>query len=121
SIAQYGLSRMYEEGEGVEENKEKALYWLTQAAEAGSVQAQYDLSRRFEREKWLTQAAEQGFIVAQYELGRSFDFDKNRKKVLYWYTKATKQGFVYAEHSGLTWMLDHEGNKEKALYWYMLY
>ncbi|MCX8596552.1 SEL1-like repeat protein, partial [Gilliamella sp. B3493] len=80
-----------------------------------------DLSRRFEREKWLTKAAEQGFIVAQYELGRSFDFDKNRKKVLYWYTKATKQGFVYAEHSGLTWMLDHEGNKEKALYWYMLY
>ncbi|MCX8627237.1 hypothetical protein J3U38_03820, partial [Gilliamella sp. B3976] len=45
-------------------------HWLTQAAEAGSVQAQYDLSERFEREKWLTKAAEQGFVVAQYDLGQ---------------------------------------------------
>ncbi|MCX8614952.1 tetratricopeptide repeat protein, partial [Gilliamella sp. B3770] len=70
SVAQYGLSRMYEEGEGVEVDKEQALHWLTQAAEAGSVQAQYDLSERFEREKWLTKAAEQGFVVAQYDLGQ---------------------------------------------------
>ncbi|MCX8596680.1 sel1 repeat family protein, partial [Gilliamella sp. B3493] len=33
---------------GVEENTEKALYWLTQAAEQGVSIAQYGLSRMYE-------------------------------------------------------------------------
>ena len=34
---------MYEEGEGVEENKEKALYWYTKAADNGDTQAMHNL------------------------------------------------------------------------------
>ncbi|MCX8607584.1 MULTISPECIES: SEL1-like repeat protein, partial [unclassified Gilliamella] len=39
--AQYNLAFMYYNGDDVEENTEKALYWLTQAAEQGVSVAQY--------------------------------------------------------------------------------
>ena len=46
--AQFNLAFMYYNGDGVEENTEKALYWLTQAAEQGGSIAQYGLSRMYD-------------------------------------------------------------------------
>jgi TPR repeat protein len=40
--AQYGLGRMYYEGEGVPQNHAEALNWYRRAAEQGYVMAQYD-------------------------------------------------------------------------------
>ena len=41
--AQYKLAGMYELGNGVEEDMDKAVYWYTKAAEQGLADAQYEL------------------------------------------------------------------------------
>ena len=41
--AQYHLALMFYNGDGVEENIEKGLYWETKAAEQGYSEAQYNL------------------------------------------------------------------------------
>ncbi|WP_416380394.1 tetratricopeptide repeat protein [Gilliamella sp. B3482] len=42
-MAQYGLSRMYEEGEGVEVDKEKALFWYKKSIDNGNTEAMHNL------------------------------------------------------------------------------
>jgi TPR repeat protein len=39
--AQYALGAMYHEGEGVDRDPERAVYWYTQAAQRGQTEAQY--------------------------------------------------------------------------------
>ncbi|WP_294911393.1 tetratricopeptide repeat protein, partial [uncultured Gilliamella sp.] len=43
SSAQYNLAFMYDDGEGIEQDKVKAAYWYTKAAEQGEANAQYNL------------------------------------------------------------------------------
>ena len=41
--AQYNLAIMYDEGDGIEQDKQKAVYWYTKAAKQGLSEAQYNL------------------------------------------------------------------------------
>ncbi|MCX8627215.1 tetratricopeptide repeat protein, partial [Gilliamella sp. B3976] len=67
--AQYNLALMYDEGEGVKESKEKAIYWYTKAAEQGVGDAQYNLA-----------------VI--YDEGEGVE--ESKEKAIYWYTKAAE-------------------------------
>ena len=43
AVAQYNLGVCYDDGEGVEQDKQKAVEWYTKAAEQGLAEAQCDL------------------------------------------------------------------------------
>ncbi|HTP65402.1 MAG TPA: tetratricopeptide repeat protein [Geobacteraceae bacterium] len=74
--AKYYLSMMYEKGDGVPQDREQSVQWLTRAAEQGLDVAQANLGLMYcagyivrqdkaEGLKWLRKAAEQGLAEAQ--------------------------------------------------------
>jgi len=78
--AQYNLAVLYEKGEGVAQDSDKALAWYQKAAEAGNVNAQYNLGLAYETGEGVAQdygkarayyekAAAQGDADAQNNLG----------------------------------------------------
>jgi TPR repeat protein len=79
--AQYELGLMYAHGQGVEQDFEEALVWVTKAAERGLAAAQYLLATRLLGESgqapqdikavwWYFRAAEQGHTRALYKMGK---------------------------------------------------
>ena len=58
---------MYYEGEGIEQDKVKAVYWFTKAAEQGLFEAQYNLT-------------------IMYNNGDGIEQDE--QKASYWYSKS---------------------------------
>ena len=42
--AQFNLALMYEKGDGIKQDKQKAFYWYKKAAEQGNAEAQYRLA-----------------------------------------------------------------------------
>ncbi|HEY8390516.1 MAG TPA: tetratricopeptide repeat protein, partial [Clostridia bacterium] len=65
---QFHLSTLYENGQGVTKDIQKAIYWNIKAAENGNIEAQYQLGYRFLRgmgveadinlaKRWITSAA----------------------------------------------------------------
>ena len=68
---------MYEKGERIEKNLEKAFYWYEKAAESGFEEAQFTLAHLYENGKGI-----------EKNLGRAF----------YWYQKAAENGNVKAEY-----------------------
>jgi len=77
---QYNLGWMYDNGEGVPQDYEKAVKWYRLAAEQGYSLAQLGLGVMYdngkgvpqdyqEAVKWYRRAAEQGNAAAQYNLG----------------------------------------------------
>ena len=69
--AQYNLAQCYYEGDGVEQNYEKAVYWYTKAAKLGDADAQNNLGNCYQNGEGVEQ---------DYE------------KAVHWYRKAAKQG-----------------------------
>ncbi|MBQ2347641.1 MAG: sel1 repeat family protein, partial [Clostridia bacterium] len=65
------LGNRYHNGEGVERDYRKAVYWLSKAAEQGNAGAQYELG-------------------ICYFLGNGVV--KDHKKAVYWLNKAAAQG-----------------------------
>jgi TPR repeat protein len=105
SDAQFCLGYMYDNGEGVEKDFQKAVYWYEKAATQGDVYAQfnlavmYDSGERVDRQKavyWYEQAAEQGNIHAQSNLGSKYyvgeGIERDLQKAFYWSEKAAIQG-----------------------------
>jgi TPR repeat protein len=91
----------YIAGITIEERDEKAMYWLTKAAEQGHAEAQYRLGLCYENgegvsrdmEKavyWLTKAAEQNHHDAQVNLAWAYK-GEDQEKANYWDSEATKQ------------------------------
>lgn len=77
--AQYELGLMYAHGQGVEQDMDQALVWVTKAAERGLPAAQYLLASRLQGEAaspaldalwWYFRAAEQGHSRALFKLGK---------------------------------------------------
>jgi TPR repeat protein len=79
--AQYELGLMYAHGQGVEQDFEEALLWVTKAAERGLAAAQYLLASRLLGDAgnapqdlkavwWYFRAAEQGHTRALYKIGK---------------------------------------------------
>lgn len=81
--AQFGLSMMFMDGAGVEQDFDEATYWLFKAADQNFAPAQYHLGRAYEQGisvkpdmqraiHWWSLAAKQGLGAAQYRLARVY-------------------------------------------------
>jgi len=79
--AQYEVGLMYAHGQGVDQDFEEALHWVTKAAERGLAAAQYLLATRLLGDSgqapqdinavwWYFRATEQGHIRSLYKLGK---------------------------------------------------
>ncbi|MDR3021896.1 MAG: sel1 repeat family protein [Clostridiales bacterium] len=111
---QLKLAYMYRNGECIEKDYEKAVYWFKQAAEQGHSHAQYNLALRYyngqgvkkdikEATLWFAKAADQGHSQALYALGfRYLNGDgvaKNRELAMEIFLKVAEQGFSYAQYN----------------------
>lgn len=76
STAQFNLGQMYEQGEGVDQNYQKAVKWYQRSASVGNGAAQYRLGQMYEQGRginqdfvrahmWYDLAAAQGLNVAK--------------------------------------------------------
>ena len=98
---------MYEQGDGVGKNPDKAAYWYKKSAEQDSPEAQNNLGHLYEvgegvpkdyneAVQWYARAANLGHAVSQLNLGRMYTQGKGVPKdyvVAYtWYTLAIFQG-----------------------------
>lgn len=105
--AQFYLSTLYSNGEGVEQDIFSALSWLTSSAQAGYGPAQFNLGNRYYHGRWVEQdhlraaqwwrkAAEQGIPQAGYNLGSLYyhgqGLKKSKEEAVRWYRKAAEAG-----------------------------
>ena len=80
SDAMFNIAVIYDNGIGVEQNKEKAIHWYKLASDNNHKVAQYNLAwmfyngdkvekNNFEAFKYYSLSAEQGYAKAQFNLG----------------------------------------------------
>ena len=134
AASQYQLGRLYDEGDGIDENNEKAVEWYRKSAEQGYAKAQGYLSEMYfigegvqvDYEKaayWARKAANQGDALGQTNVGYMYDEGRgateDNLKAIEWYLLAAEQGFAEAQGLLSTVYLYEEGleNYEKARYW----
>ncbi|WP_308603966.1 tetratricopeptide repeat protein [uncultured Fibrobacter sp.] len=106
------LGTMYLDGDGVQQDYDEALRYLTRAASAGDALAQnslgymYGMGKGVERDyykavKWYKEAAMQGNATAQYNMGFMYEFgqgvEQDYNKAIEWYKKAAAQGYQDAQ------------------------
>lgn len=115
---------------------DRLLAALQEAAQAGNLQSQYELSIKMEHGEgvplnkdgaayWLKRSAQGGFPQAQFHLGQRFfsgeGGEKDSSKAVFWYLKSAEQGNEQA-----AWQLANcfengdgiERNIPKAISWY---
>lgn len=115
---QYNLAQIYDSGEGIKIDHEKAGHWLLNAAERGLPAAQMGIGawylegRRIPADwhkgiYWLEKAAKQDNAMAQVLLAAVYlgeansmpsGFAPNPKKSFYWMLKAANNGFAMAQY-----------------------
>ncbi|MBF0107022.1 MAG: SEL1-like repeat protein [Deltaproteobacteria bacterium] len=102
----------YDDGERLEKDLSKAVYWYQKAAEQGYASAQYILGLTYrhgdgvEKDyemafKWYQKAAAQGFAEAQFNLGLMYHngegVEQDLSKAMSWFQKAAEQGLAVAQ------------------------
>lgn len=104
--AQFNVAGMYKNGQGVQRDREKAVYWYTLAVEQNYEQAKAAIAlmqaneRRYNKAK---KAAGSGKMEAEYKLGSIYEngkgtsIDLNQAKQ--WYTVAAEKGHAKAQYS----------------------
>jgi len=112
--AEYTLSQIYAQGDGVAKNSVQARGWLKRAAEHGNVEAQYDLGMALREGrdvvqdyqgafKWLGLAAENGHTRAQFELGHMYRVGigtpVDNVKAYTWFNLAAARGHEEADRA----------------------
>jgi hypothetical protein len=110
--AQYDIATMYEKGNGVSKDLEKAFEWFVKAAKQGNDKAAFRVGYSFLRGEgvaqddakaltWLNTAAESNNVRAYYYLGSIYEKGRgvpvDLEKALRWYTRAAKGGYSFAE------------------------
>jgi TPR repeat protein len=135
AASQYQLGTLYDEGDGIDENNEKAVEWYRKSAEQGYAKAQGYLSQMYflgegvqlDDEKaayWARKAANQGDALGQnnvgfmYHTGRGATEDSLR--AIEWYLLAAEQGLAMAQVNLSDIYLYGEGvdeDHERAFYW----
>jgi len=110
--AQYDLAYCYWDGDGVEKDLHKAVYWFTKSAEQGFADAQYNIALCYKTGKgikkdldkaaeWFAKAAEQGDADAQYSMGLCYKMGEGVEEDLYkaseWFMKAAEQDHANAQ------------------------
>lgn len=110
ALAQHNLATMYKNGQGVQTDIGRAIFWFEKAAEQGDVDALFnlalicderdDLDQSF---SWFARAAEAGSARAQYDLAVIYQTGKGRapdlERAIYWYEQAANQGVRRAEQA----------------------
>ena len=104
---QASLGLMYYDGDGVKKSNGEAVYWLSKAAERGSVNAQYWLARLHKKDgcglscdrlaaKWYGKAADQGDYMSQLIIGdmyiRGVGVIQDKVLAHMWFNIATLEG-----------------------------
>jgi hypothetical protein len=136
--AQFHLAQIYENGQGVAQNQEQAIYWYRQIAERDITQleidnTQFDLNQRKnesqenyeQRMAWHHQELRKIYVEAQFNLGYAYDsgegISQNDKQAVYWYRKAAENGYKRAQfflgcayYDGQSVPQDYQ----QAVYWY---
>lgn len=110
--AQYLLGQRYNFGDGVPQDRKKAVAWQTRAAMQGHATAQYVLGLMYSAGEgvhqdtrqavvWISRSAEQGLAEAQHALGmmyqRGEDVPRDPEKAAEWLRKAAAQGHKGAQ------------------------
>jgi len=117
---------MYQEADkGVEVDIDKAIKWLSLAAQNGQPEAQLDLAKyyieQFDYERAtgiLKKSASQGNSKAQYLLGRCYETglggDCDKKEAFYWMKKAADHGDIKALYSSGKMLLSCESKRNES-------
>jgi len=132
------LGSMYEYGEGVDKNHEKAVHYYLKAAEKGYAGAQCNLGYMYNNGRgvkldrvkavdYYKLASAQNHVRAQYNLGYLFKYgygvDRDYKQAVYYYRKSAEQGYTKAQHN-LGFMYSNgygvEKDKKMAAHYYKL-
>jgi TPR repeat protein len=135
--AQYALGQLYDEGEVVSRDYDKALKWYRKAAAQGSAAAQYRIgifqsrglaglsqnaTLAFQSQQ---QAAQEGVADAQFMLGLYYcsgrGVEKDDAQAADWWHKAAQQGHVEAQNNLAFLYLLGSGREQdfsKAAHWY---
>ena len=107
AAAQYRVSKLYENGQGVPRDLAQSRAWTARAAEGGSVKAMHDLAVFYANGEggplnyagavqWFRQAAEYGLVDSQYNLGVLYEqgmgVTADEGQALYWFGVAQKSG-----------------------------
>ncbi len=130
------LGYMYQNGQGLEQDDELAVFWYRKAAEQGYASGQfnlgwmYDNGRGLEQDDelavyWYRKAAEQGHARGQFNLGLMYQngrgIEQDDELAVFWYRKAADQGYARGQ-GNLGWMYQNgrgvEQDDEKAVFWY---
>lgn len=112
--AQFTLGNMYLRGTGIEQDYEKAIYWLKMAAQKGHAAAQYNVAccyysgtgvpeDKITAVNMFKEAAEKGDLDAMNNLGGCFMFGsgtaKDQYKAAECYRKAAEGGLPRAQYN----------------------
>ena len=112
--SQIGLGRKYRDGDGVEQDGDKAVEWLTKAANQGSTKAKFDLAYMYKDGdgvplnyskaiEWFTLAADEGDLNSLTWLGllheRGHGFPKDPSKAVEYYSIAATKGDSYGQNN----------------------
>ena len=136
SKSQYMLGDCYYLGEGVSEDKEKAVGWYLKAAKQGHADTQNLLGECYKKgsglsknytqaAKWFLRSAKQGNIQAQYNLGfcykNGLGVSQDKTEAVKLFRKAAKQGHTLAQiylgdRYDRGWGVPRDTTK--AMYWY---
>lgn len=136
--AMYHLGRLYENGQGVEKNDEKALDFYKKSAEAGNEKAALKVGNAYylgkgavksypDAFRWYRQAAEKGNYAALYNIGLMFEegtgVRKDPVKAFEYYKKSGDQGYGPAQYTLGGMYLKGSGTPQDftaAIRWYKL-
>lgn len=114
SDAQKMLGIMYDYGQGVEKDKQKALQWYLKSARQGQPAVQYQVGSKYfrgdgvqqdyaEAAEWWEQAANGGQVDAQFNLGlmyfRGLSVEQDDARAAELFRKAAEQGHAQAQYS----------------------
>ena len=134
--AQFQMDKKYEDGDGVEEDIEQAIFWYTKAAEQGHAEAQFLIGKKYatgdgvpqdysKAKLWYEKAAAQGHAKAENNLGVMYDegngVPQDKSQAIRWFQKAAEQGEMHAQcNLGNSYYYGDgvEEDNEKAFYWY---
>ena len=136
--SQHLLGYMYQHGEGVEKDYEKAIHYYTLSANQGNSSAQYNLGNMYyfgqgvkkDYEKaihYYTLSVNQENSVAQNNLGYMYKYgtgvEQDYEKAIHYYTLSANQGNSSAQNNlGNMYYSGQcvEQNYEKAIHYYTL-
>lgn len=134
--AQYGLGVLYERGEGVAQDVNRAIQWYRKAAQQKVWEAQVNLGLLYvagtavepdyrEAARWFRMAADQGIADAQVNLGnlyrQGWGVDADRQEAAKWFRRAAEQGQALGQYLLAEQLLSNNPpEKAEAYYWVTL-